>query len=63
MGTFEDDYQEGGTAQDEAWEGEGCRPASGNDANVACGLKQNARPDTKNLVGSRPSSKRVILLN
>lgn len=42
-GYSDDDRDEPG----EAMEGEGCRPTSGNDANVSVGLKQNARGDTR----------------
>lgn len=42
-GYQDDDVNEPG----EAMEGEGCRPSSGNDANVAVGQTRNGRPDTK----------------
>jgi hypothetical protein len=40
--------------------GRGCKPASGNDANVSAGGKVNSRPDTKNTKGNGPSTKGAL---
>lgn len=40
--------------------GAGCKPTSGNDANVAAGARKNSRPDTRNTKGNGPSTKGAL---